>query len=65
MPSEDCSNPLDDIEDIVGALDLTPNERASGRDRLVPRARRRRKVERKEEEPVEPPIFDSVVPGLK
>ena len=63
MPAANCSNPLDDIEDIVGALDLNP--RAGGREKVVPRSRRRKKVEPKEEEETnEPVILDSVVPGI-
>jgi hypothetical protein len=62
MSAAEC-NPLDDIEDIVGALDLTPNDRAGGRDKVVPRPRRRKNIPKVEEEALEPVIVESVVPG--
>lgn len=55
-------NPLADIEDIIGLLDATPNERFVGRTQVVPKAKRKKRV-KEEEECNEPPIADSVIPG--
>lgn len=55
-----CNSLIDDIEDMVSAQDLTPNERQFVRKSIVPRARRR-----KEQQIAEELEADSIIPGTQ
>ena len=57
------NNPLDDIEDIIGQNDDTSRDRYAGRNHIVPKVKRK-KVEKRENDFVEPVIADSVIPGI-
>ncbi|XP_072267724.1 threonylcarbamoyladenosine tRNA methylthiotransferase [Pyxicephalus adspersus] len=59
MPAA-CESLLDDIEDIVSATDPKPHDRQSARKNVVPRVRKRNKIETEE-----PPPSDSTIPGTQ
>ncbi|XP_042188360.1 threonylcarbamoyladenosine tRNA methylthiotransferase [Callorhinchus milii] len=60
MPAA-CDSLVEDIEDIVSAQDITPNDRHFAKKSVVPRARKRNKHKQDEEDLQ----ADSVIPGTQ
>lgn len=57
-----CSEIIDDIEDLISSQDITPKERYASRKTV--NVRSRNVNNKRDEEPAEKIILESVVPGI-
>ena len=56
-----CTEGLEDIEDIISKDDLTPNDRISVKNNVLPKARKGKRSKLMDEKPVS----DSIIPGTQ